>query len=79
MNTLPLFHSVVSKPAPDWNGTAVIKGEFKEMKLSDFKGNLSPMTTRNYITSRVYYYSDYFYSIHRKVFGVLLLPSRFVS
>jgi len=24
------------------------------MKLSDFKGNLSPMTTRNYITSRVY-------------------------
>ena len=34
-----LFHSVVSKPAPDWNGTAVIKGEFKEMKLSDFKGD----------------------------------------
>lgn len=77
MNTLPLFHSVVSKPAPDWNGTAVIKGEFKEMKLSDFKGILSPMTTRNYITS--VYCSDYFYSIHRKVFGVFLLPSRFVS
>jgi len=29
---------IVSKPAPDWNGTAVIKGEFKDIKLSDFGG-----------------------------------------
>ncbi|XP_046553860.1 peroxiredoxin-2-like [Haliotis rubra] len=29
---------VISKPAPDWNGTAVIKGEFKDIKLSDYKG-----------------------------------------
>jgi alkyl hydroperoxide reductase subunit AhpC len=29
---------VVSKPAPDWNGTAVVDGDFKEIKLSDFKG-----------------------------------------
>jgi len=43
VNTLPLFHYVVSKSAPDWNGTAVINGEFKELKLSDFKGNLSPI------------------------------------
>ena len=28
----------VSKPAPDWNGTAVVNGEFKELKLADFKG-----------------------------------------
>ena len=28
----------VSKPAPDWNGTAVVDGEFKDIKLSDFKG-----------------------------------------
>jgi peroxiredoxin (alkyl hydroperoxide reductase subunit C) len=28
----------VSKPAPDWNGTAVVDGKFKEIKLSDYKG-----------------------------------------
>ena len=28
----------VSKPAPDWNGTAVINGEIKDIKLSDFRG-----------------------------------------
>ena len=28
----------VSKPAPDWNGTAVINGEFKDIKLSDYRG-----------------------------------------
>ncbi|XP_069745686.1 peroxiredoxin-4 isoform X4 [Narcine bancroftii] len=28
----------VSKPAPDWEGTAVINGEFKELKLKDFRG-----------------------------------------
>ena len=30
----------VSKPAPHWEGTAVVKGEFKELKLSDFTGNM---------------------------------------
>ena len=29
---------VVSKPAPDFEGTAVINGEFKDIKLADFKG-----------------------------------------
>lgn len=28
----------VSKPAPHWEGTAVINGEFKEAKLSDYRG-----------------------------------------
>jgi hypothetical protein len=28
----------VSKPAPDWEGSAVIHGEFKQLKLSDYKG-----------------------------------------
>ncbi|XP_013776518.1 peroxiredoxin-4-like [Limulus polyphemus] len=28
----------ISKPAPAWEGTAVVNGEFKELKLSDFKG-----------------------------------------
>ena len=31
---------LVAKPAPDWNGTAVVGDSpaFKELKLSDFKG-----------------------------------------
>ncbi|XP_035215658.1 peroxiredoxin-4-like isoform X2 [Stegodyphus dumicola] len=28
----------ISKPAPEWESTAVVKGEFKELKLKDFKG-----------------------------------------
>ena len=28
----------VSKPAPDWEGNAVIQGEFKQLKLSDYSG-----------------------------------------
>ena len=32
-----LFVSV-SKPAPNWNGTAVVDGVFKDIKLSDYKG-----------------------------------------
>ncbi|XP_009996798.1 PREDICTED: peroxiredoxin-4 [Chaetura pelagica] len=29
---------IVSKPAPYWEGTAVINGEFKELKLTDYEG-----------------------------------------
>lgn len=29
---------LVSKPAPHWEGTAVVNGELKDLKLSDFKG-----------------------------------------
>lgn len=28
----------LQKPAPNFSGTAVINGQFKEIKLSDFKG-----------------------------------------
>ena len=28
----------ISKPAPDWEGKAVVNGEFKDLKLSDYKG-----------------------------------------
>uniref|UniRef100_A0A8B9YVT0 thioredoxin-dependent peroxiredoxin n=1 Tax=Buteo japonicus TaxID=224669 RepID=A0A8B9YVT0_9AVES len=28
----------ISKPAPYWEGTAVINGEFKELKLTDYEG-----------------------------------------
>lgn len=30
--------SLVQKPAPDFAGTAVVNGEFKDIKLSDYKG-----------------------------------------
>ncbi|CAH3169764.1 unnamed protein product, partial [Pocillopora meandrina] len=29
---------IVSKPAPHWEGTAVVNGEFKELKITDFRG-----------------------------------------
>lgn len=29
---------VIQKPAPNFQGTAVVNGDFKEIKLSDFKG-----------------------------------------
>ena len=28
----------LTKPAPEWSGTAVVNGEFKQIKLSDYKG-----------------------------------------
>ncbi|XP_063989900.1 peroxiredoxin-2 [Diachasmimorpha longicaudata] len=30
--------AVIGKPAPHWEATAVINGEFKEIKLTDYKG-----------------------------------------
>lgn len=30
--------AIISKPAPAWEGTAVVNGEFKELKLKDYKG-----------------------------------------
>nr|ACI42881.1 peroxiredoxin 4 variant precursor [Biomphalaria glabrata] len=30
-HTIQWSQAVISKPAPDWNGTAVIKGEFKDI------------------------------------------------
>ena len=35
---LIFFFISVSKPAPSFNGTAVIDGKFQQIKLSDFKG-----------------------------------------
>ena len=29
---------MISKPAPDFSGTAVINGDFTEIKLSDYRG-----------------------------------------
>ncbi|XP_062982548.1 peroxiredoxin-4 isoform X2 [Elgaria multicarinata webbii] len=37
-HSLHLSKAKISKPAPDWEGTAVINGEFKELKLSDYEG-----------------------------------------
>lgn len=33
-----LYTPQVQKPAPDFSGTAVVNGDFKEIKLSDYKG-----------------------------------------
>lgn len=38
MFEMDLSPASVSKPAPQWEGTAVINGEFKELKLSDYRG-----------------------------------------
>ncbi|RZF35033.1 hypothetical protein LSTR_LSTR009625 [Laodelphax striatellus] len=35
---LQFTKAVISKAAPHWEGTAVIKGELKELKLSDYAG-----------------------------------------
>lgn len=38
--SLKLFGSwpQIQKPAPDFAGTAVVDGDFKDIKLSDYKG-----------------------------------------
>ena len=33
--------NLVSKPAPYWEGKAVVDGEFKDIKLTDYKGEYS--------------------------------------
>jgi len=33
-----LFNILVSKPAPEFEGTAIVNGEAKTIKLSDYKG-----------------------------------------
>ena len=41
INILPGMHlrtPVIQKPAPNFQGTAVVNGDFKDIKLSDFKG-----------------------------------------
>ena len=35
---MPVSRDSVGKAAPDWNGTAVLNGEFQELRLADFKG-----------------------------------------
>ncbi|KAM9041962.1 peroxiredoxin-4 isoform 2-T2 [Megaptera novaeangliae] len=37
-HSLHLSKAKISKPAPYWEGTAVINGEFKELKLTDYHG-----------------------------------------
>ncbi|XP_053243019.1 peroxiredoxin-4 isoform X1 [Podarcis raffonei] len=37
-HSLHLSKAKISEPAPYWEGTAVINGEFKELKLTDFEG-----------------------------------------
>ena len=66
------FGSLVSKPAPDWNGTAVLDGEFKEMTLKDFRGeHFWSQILRNIMHLQ--------FSYHREISSVFLLPIGFVS
>ena len=37
-HNIQVTKAMISKPAPDFSGTAVINGEFTEIKLSDYKG-----------------------------------------
>ncbi len=34
----PIGQLEIQKPAPQWQGTAVAEGEFKEISLGDYKG-----------------------------------------
>lgn len=37
---MPKSKLELTKPAPDFRGQAVVNGEFKEIKLSDYKGKV---------------------------------------
>merc|ERR1711981_1117731 len=37
-HSLQWTNALISKPAPFWEGTAVIKGSMKEIKLTDYRG-----------------------------------------
>merc|ERR1712212_298935 len=37
-HSLQWTKAMISKPAPEWEGTAVIDGEFHEIKLKDYRG-----------------------------------------
>ena len=37
-HNIQVTKAMISKPAPDFSGTAVVNGEFTEIKLSDYRG-----------------------------------------
>lgn len=37
-HSLQWTKAMISKPAPEWEGTAVLNGQFKELKLADYRG-----------------------------------------
>lgn len=61
----------LQKPAPDFSGTAVINGQFKEIKLSDFKGKylVSPTSIAtidnvySFTTLRLHFQVLFFYPL----------------
>ena len=72
--------TAVSKPAPDWNGTAVVNRDFVELKLTDFKGITTQMNMyiffdASYVPLSVRLGPDN----HREVLGFLFLSTRLVS
>jgi len=53
----------IQKPAPEFSGTAVVKGDFKEIKLSDYKGKYVVLFfyPLDLYVIFLYYYLKYFF------------------
>ena len=66
---------LVGKPAPDWNGTAVVNGEFVELRLADFKGDRPTSFLRSILSLSLSLTHTLTHCYCRKVSGVLFLSS----
>ena len=56
-HNIQVTKAMISKPAPDFSGTAVVNGEFTEIKLSDYRGKYlvffsTPWTLRSCVPRR---------------------------
>lgn len=62
----------IQKPAPEFKGTAVVDGQFKEIKLSDYKG-------RYLVSNRASRSCARYFIIILLIAGAFLLPVGLVS
>ena len=74
--------AIIGKPAPAFSGTAVLNGEFKELKLSDYLGTFLTPFFLNFPSHLTLYCFTIQNDIrkdlrfpNRKIFGVFLLPT----
>ena len=68
----------VGKPAPDWNGTAVLNGDFQELRLADFKGKLlSPILSTYCKDNGLYLYCRKVSSLLFLSFGLVRITLQF--
>lgn len=61
----------IQKPAPEFKGTAVVNGQFKDIKLSDYKGK--------YLVNFLLSIRDSMKSFITVISGAFLLPDGLVS